>query len=730
MTRARWLLALFGSVTLLLLPAATLAQGEPPWLDALTASDADAGDVGVGGTRRVVVRLVNSHPTERATTDGITIEGRDAAAFEVTDVGKPSTHVWEGGAPREVEVSFTPLQVGEAVATLVVSYSVNRPEGDAPIQTATAALSGRGIEVGPALEARPASLDFGVLAHDASPDWLSVTVVNVSDHVVQLGDVDLTDSRGSRNRDDCYDGGPIALEPGESCVVEVGIIRGPAASPFTRLRIWSDDPRSPLVVPVDATWQDPPPPPPDTDPPPTPDGPTINAMRKAYRDGRHARFTWVFQPVRDVAWYVAQWRAVGGGSWTTVVDKDTTLDDLRFQQRLGATTTTGKRLEMRVRAYDDAGNASTWSEPTRFRVDYDDIARTDAGLSGSWTTRSAIGKAYRDSVVVTGGHHKVVTYAFTGREVTLLGRKGPGGGKLEVYGEDGELVQSVSLDADTTQDLVPLWTWAWAKDGKHTAKVRTVTRSPLGERWVGLDAWVVVTGGSPPVVDEEPEEPDIPDPSISPPIVDTYYLEGVSRVSADGRRLYAWQYYKARGVDEEWQVESRRDGGTFAERLDEHGVQYFPMGRGQARARARDATGWSDWKTIRIDFHRVDASRASSDRTTRQRWTGAWVRKRSTTAVGDTLMVSRTPGARVALTTKARRVVLVGRFVPDGGRIAVYVDGVLQRRVPLTTIRTTETRVVWQRRFSTAKQRTIEIRVLKPSAKGTRVILDSWVIER
>lgn len=729
MTRARWLLPLIGSVVLLL-PAAALAQDDPPWLDALAASDADAGDVGLGGTRRVTVRLLNSHPTERATTHDLSIDGPDAAAFEVTDLGKPSTHVWEDGRPWDVEVSFTPLRTGEATATLTVSYSVNRPEGDAPMQTTMATLSGRGIDAGPALEARPATLDFGDIAYDTSPDWRAVTVVNVSDHAVQLGDVDLANSRGSRNRDDCYDGGPIALAPGASCVINVGIRRGPAATPYNRLRIWSDDLRSPLVVPIYATWQDPPPAPPDTDPPPQPDSPTTNAMRKAYRDGRHARFEWVFPHVRDVAWYVAQWRAVSGGAWATAVDKDSTLGDLRSDQRLGVTTTTGKRLEMRVRAYDEAGNASSWSHPTRFRVDYDDIARTDPGLSGSWRKQAAAGKAYGGSVVLTNSHHAVVTYAFTGRQATLLGRTGPAGGHLEIYGEEGELVGRVSLRSDRTEHLVPLWTWAWAKDGRHTAKVRTVTRDPYAERWVALDAWVVVTGGSAPMSDDEPEEPDIPDPSISPPIVDTYYLEGVSRVSADGERLYAWQYYKARGVDEEWQVESRRDHGTFAERLDENGVQYFPMGRGQARVRARDATGWSDWRTIRIDFHRVDASRHSSNRTTRQQWMGAWVRKPSSTAVGSTLMVSRTPGARVVLTTRARRFVLVGRFVPDGGRVAVYVDGVLQRRVSLTTIRTTETRVVWQRRFSSAKERTIEIRVLKPSAKGGRVILDSWVIER
>jgi hypothetical protein len=74
----------------------------------------------------------------------------------------------------------------------------------------------------------------------------------------------------------------------------------------------------------------------------------------------------------------------------------------------------------------------------------------------------------------------------------------------------------------------------------------------------------------------------------------------------------------------------------------------------------------------------------------------------------------------------------VARRTSDGGSIAIYVDGKKDREVSLRSpTGTTQDRlIVWQRRYSSAATRTIEVRVLERPANKRKVQLDAWIVRR
>jgi hypothetical protein len=260
-----------------------------------------------------------------------------------------------------------------------------------------------------------------------------------------------------------------------------------------------------------------------------------------------------------------------------------------------------------------------------------------------------------------------------------------------------------------------------------TAQGRSVSIAVIGRAW--------------PEDGTRPPDP-TPTPDTDPPIVDRYYVDGVSRISPDGKRLYAWLFHDGhdaggvpldnRGLGD-WQVESRVVGGTWAERLDENGTQYFPTGPAQARTRVQDLAGnWSDWKVLDINFTLDDASRSTANRVLAQTWKGSWTKRTTSGPYRRTVETTQTKGASSRIRTRGRHYALVARRTSDGGSIAIYVNGKKDREVSLRSpTGTTQDRlIVWQRRFDSSATRTVEVRVLERPANKRKVQLDAWIVRR
>ncbi|MBX3030427.1 MAG: choice-of-anchor D domain-containing protein [Chloroflexi bacterium] len=462
----------------------SVVRAAEPWQDVLSVSDLDIGAVGVGGDRSGEVRLTNSHPTERAHITDYEIGGPGAAAFTITQTPRQGPFVREDDT-AVVLVDFSPTAPGTAIATLTISYRVLRPEGNSPTQQASGTLTGTGILAEPALRAIPAALHFGNIDHDAQPTR-TVSIRNTSDGVITMGRSeiaghDLSLSQGCWER---------VLAPGDECVLTVKARRTGSAGPLdSRITVRSDDVRSPLQVPIDGVFLPGPTPSPDTTPPSTPDTPIAQVVSKAYRSGKTVRLQWLVwsRKGKPVA-YQAQWRRVGDGAWTTGIDRDTPLTDLRFSQSLGMTSPTGTRIEVRARSFDAAGNASAWSPRARIRVAYRDLTTRTPGINGRWRTVGAKGKAFGGSLIRTTRDGMTVRLTFTGRTATLLARTGPTAGQLRVFSNDGTESEHVSLHGRETRDLVPVWTWHFPDAGTHTVRIQTMTS---GGRWIALDGLVV-----------------------------------------------------------------------------------------------------------------------------------------------------------------------------------------------------------------------------------------------
>lgn len=228
---------------------------------------------------------------------------------------------------------------------------------------------------------------------------------------------------------------------------------------------------------------------------------------------------------------------------------------------------------------------------------------------------------------------------------------------------------------------------------------------------------------------------------LTPPVVGAYYLEGIARIDVTGERVYAWPYYDAHdpghpegGSLAGWEEQSRPEGGTWEQRLDEHTSQYYPTGPAQLRVRVTDKGGnRSEWKTIDTNVTVDDASKTAPSAARDQDWTGSWAKQTLSGPYKRTVVSNGTSGAKARLTATARRFALVARRTRDGGRIQVYVDGVKQgpeiNLKPL--VGSTQDRViVWQKRYGTAKKRTVEVRTLTRPAGHRKVRLDAWIVER
>ena len=181
--------------------------------------------------------------------------------------------------------------------------------------------------------------------------------------------------------------------------------------------------------------------------------------------------------IAGVASYELQERVSSGG-FTTVLS-GTSATGLVRTIRVGTT------YRYQVRATDHRGNRSAWSPVTTVLPRRYEETTAAASWSGGWT-RSWTSSASGGRSLWTASTGRRMTFAFSGRSVGWVGRRGPGGGRAEVR-IDGVRVAIVSQAASTTRYRSIAFSRTLSAGGRHTIEIR-----PLGDGRVDVDAFVTL----------------------------------------------------------------------------------------------------------------------------------------------------------------------------------------------------------------------------------------------
>ena len=328
----------------------------------------------------------------------------------------------------------------------------------------------------PALQAEPPKLDVGNVERD-SRFYDYFVVENSSTQTVTISGISVT--KPSTFSLSVVNGCRGALLPGTTCPIYVdGRVRGVGIYAAT-LKLFSDDPRSPLVLKVRALV-------PDAGAPVMQGGPQPGTLLRAWQPPKHlARLRWYWRASDDhmVSGFTTQMR-IGKGSWKTLVKPAAQVDG--ESQHRDLTMPTGKAVTLRTRAHDPAGNKSAWASRT-VRVSYRDI-RPGRVLTGAWRNVEAK-KAFGGDVVVTRELGATATITATARSIVLLGRKGPRQGYIRYTDEQGQ-PHRARLDANRNMNLQVVKGWYW--ESVATRRVTVTADTDWRDPFVTLDAWLIV----------------------------------------------------------------------------------------------------------------------------------------------------------------------------------------------------------------------------------------------
>ena len=330
-----------------------------------------------------------------------------------------------------------------------------------------------------ALRATPELLDYGKV--DVDTDFEGYfTVRNVSAQPVSISSFSKTVPAGMTLWMD--NGCSGTVEPGSTCSIRVnGYVH--AYGTFTAtLRVFSDDPASPLAMQVRASIDRPPAP-----PPVMVEAPHHEKMLQAFLPPKRlAGFKWVWAAKDDenLSGFTVQTRT-GSDRWRTVVKPSRPVND--DWPKAPFAVRTGGWVKLRARPHDTAGKGWAWAT-SAVKVDYRDI-RPGSSLRGKWKRVPARG-AYGGSVVVADKLGPTASITVKARGIAILGRKGrQQGGVVVQQGHHGW--DLVDLGASSMQELQVLHTWYW--DTVATRTVRVTAYMKVGRpKKVALDAWVIV----------------------------------------------------------------------------------------------------------------------------------------------------------------------------------------------------------------------------------------------
>jgi hypothetical protein len=230
---------------------------------------------------------------------------------------------------------------------------------------------------------------------------------------------------------------------------------------------------------------------PDEDPPRRLSVEPFRAASVTFGSSPRIRVRFAYDAVdeRAVAGYTVKVRAPASASKRTIVDQQPPFPDpLRPRGTVDTTVRPGALVEMWFRARDAAGNESDeeYGGGTTFRLA--DISKSAADVSSGWRSAASRGTAYRDAVLTTSRVGAWVSDRISGREFSLVARKTPGSGKVEIW-VDGRRVRIVDLYASRATGPKVVAAMHFGTNTTH--RIRIVTRSSNGRKAVTLDSWVV-----------------------------------------------------------------------------------------------------------------------------------------------------------------------------------------------------------------------------------------------
>ena len=117
------------------------------------------------------------------------------------------------------------------------------------------------------------------------------------------------------------------------------------------------------------------------------------------------------------------------------------------------------------------------------------LARQEgAGTYGKGWTAAARGGSWGGTVRTSTAIGASVTLHVTGRNVGVIGTRGPGYGSFDEY-VDGSLVATVSARAAKLETHEIIARWGWATSRPHTIKL--VNRGTAGHGRIDIDGFVV-----------------------------------------------------------------------------------------------------------------------------------------------------------------------------------------------------------------------------------------------
>jgi hypothetical protein len=136
------------------------------------------------------------------------------------------------------------------------------------------------------------------------------------------------------------------------------------------------------------------------------------------------------------------------------------------------------------------------------------------------------------------------------------------------------------------------------------------------------------------------------------------------------------------------------------------------------RVAAMDAAGnWSSWVTL-ANVHVRSVQDGSLG------YKGTWYRSSASASFGGTARYSYTTGAAARVYLTAKQYALVAPMSPTRGYARIYIDGVRVATVSLYRSSLSSRRIVWVGNFPTARQRLIEVKVLRGDGRA-RVDVDA-----
>ncbi len=408
--------------------------------------------------------------TATATIVAVEVTGPDAADFSV-DQGSLGKRIDPGETGSGFSFSFSFQTGGQKHATGTVTYDLDPADESDAFGTVTVEFSAFATRSPTGLVAVGGTQEVGAVPQD---DWMPYTFSLRNRAEVPTTIVAFDDLATIRVRDDSGCAIGVTVEPDDTCILRVEISGDSDSQTGWNFHVRQAPPFRDLLVRFEGT------------------------VEPIHRDDR--------DPVVDpLAWPRPVGVAFGSRPRITVRQAVSARDrlPLRFTVDLqDLTAQTTRRLATR-KSVDHVDVALAMGRPWRFAVTATDssdnvsdeelgvavrLSVVDLPVQPGWSSRDAAGFA-KGGIVKTGVAGREIVMSVTGLTATLLARRAPTGGIVDIY-VDGRLRRSVSLYASHTATAPTVFMPVVLGGGTH--EVRMVTRESNGRHVFQLDALVVV----------------------------------------------------------------------------------------------------------------------------------------------------------------------------------------------------------------------------------------------